>query len=538
MQPSKAKKKGSKPPKNAIANGFAIGHLPSVIQIPDEDEPRRIGLDLDAEEFKDKFHDLFCAALSTQRSYGYVFAYTGGAQKSVMGSINFFDLNQNHLASAINLYRSTGANNHLLTVLCGRFTPEQRTIVRNRAILDTALYVDIMTWFIRVSGHPAYADLTPPEECPVPTILEDEANDNNTDAPQNPDVEQEYQGSTYTFTTSNDPTENMGTNSSPEQFTLSMMNRSSPLLLVRGGNYINAQELKLENVFPIQFPFGLGGPTQRRPTAVSKEAALQHYTRLSLKQFMRGDFLLVVLHMMNRIRSFTTGLTTCRSFGLGGHQTFAESISTLTDQQIKIAAENITNNIEDNSVAAQFLRRAETSCRSIGYTAAAARANRRLMYGLTDLLGIPHIFFTISPCDECSTRVRLWANAGMTMTMPSIDDPDNVCMIDYTERRDIRLKYPGACALEYESIIKTLTTLSVTYGYCKNDTETEKKMSDVIGINATDETVVQMFSEYFEQGTFQSDVAEAVINTYYNDAAVVPTSNRLVYVHKHLFNDS
>jgi hypothetical protein len=82
------------------------------------------------------------------------------------------------------------------------------------------------------------------------------------------------------------------------------------------------------------------------------------------------------------------------------------------------------------------------------------------------------------------------------------------------------------------------TTLSVTYGYCKNDTETEKKMSDVIGINATDETVVQMFSEYFEQGTFQSDVAEAVINTYYNDAAVVPTSNRLVYVHKHLFNDS
>eukprot|EP00957_Ditylum_brightwellii_P038214 2888659-Ditylum_brightwellii.AAC.1 len=206
----------------------------------------------------------------------------------------------------------------------------------------------------------------------------------------------------------------------------------------------------LENVFPIQFPFGLGGPTQRRPTAVSKEVALQHYTRLSLKQFMRGDFLLVVLHMMNRIRSFTTGLVTCRSLGLGGDLTFAESISTLTDQQIKRAAENITKNVEDNSVAAQFLRRAETSCRSIGYTAAAARANRRLMYALTDRYGTAHIFFTISPCDECSFRVRVWANAGMTMTMPSIDDPDNVCLIDYKERRDTRLKYPGACALEYE----------------------------------------------------------------------------------------
>jgi len=44
MQPSKAKKKGSKPPKYAIANGFVIGHFPSVIQIPGEVEPRRIGL--------------------------------------------------------------------------------------------------------------------------------------------------------------------------------------------------------------------------------------------------------------------------------------------------------------------------------------------------------------------------------------------------------------------------------------------------------------------------------------------------------------
>mmetsp|Transcript_8806 Transcript_8806/g.14245 ORF Transcript_8806/g.14245 Transcript_8806/m.14245 type:complete len:508 (-) Transcript_8806:717-2240(-) len=466
MQPSKAKKKGSKPPKYAIVNGFVIGHFPSVIQIPGEVEPRRIGLDLDADKFKEKFHDLFCAALSTQRAYGYVFAYTGGAQKLLMGSINFFEMNQNHLASAINLYQSTGANDHLITVLCGRFTPEQHTIIRNRAILDTALYVDMMTWLIRVSGYPAYTDLTPPEECPTPTILEDDANDNNTDDTQNPGVEQEYQGSTYTFTTSNDPSKNMGTNRSPQEFTLSMMNRSSPLLLVRGGNYTNAKELMLENVFPIQFPFGLGGPTQRRPTVISKEVALQHYTRLSLKQFMKGDFLLVVLHMMNRIRSFTTGLVTCRSLGLGGDLTSAESISTLTDQQIKRAAENITKNVEDNSVAAQFLRRAETSCRSIGYTAAATRANWRLMYGLTDRFGTAHIFFTISLCNECSWRVRVWANAGMTMTMPSIDDPDNVCLIDYKERRDTRLKYPGACALEYKSIIQTL--LKKLFGWdCK-----------------------------------------------------------------------
>lgn len=67
----------------------------------------------------------------------------------------------------------------------------------------------------------------------------------------------------------------------------------------------------------------------------------------------------------------------------------------------------------------------------------------------------------------------MWANAGMTMTMPSIDDTtDNVCLIDYTERRDIRLKYPGACALEYESIIKTL--LKKLFGWdCKKQKGTK-----------------------------------------------------------------
>jgi hypothetical protein len=463
--PSRAKKT-NKPPKYAIANGFVIGHLPTVIHIPEEDEPRIVDLDLDGDTFRDKFSDLLCTALSTQRSHGFVFAFTGGAQKSVMGSINFFEMDQNFMGSVINQYRSTGANDHLLCVLCGRFTPAQRTIARNKAILDTKLYVDLMTWFIRVSGHPAYRDLTPPEVCPAPRILEDDANENNTDISQNPDVEGEYQGSTFTYTSSSDPTENASTFSNSSNFASAMINQSSPLLLVRGGNYVNANtELKLENVFPIQFPWGSGGPTQHRPTNMSKEAAIQHYTRLSLKQFMRGDFLLVALTMMNRIRSFKTGIMTCRSLG-NGQQSFAESISTLTDSQIKKAAENITNKVEDDSVAAQFLRRTETSCRSIGYTAAAAKANRRLMYGLCDRFGIPHIFFTISPCDECSWRVRLWANAGTTMTMPSIDDPDNVCLADYTERRDTRLKYPGACALEYESIIKTL--LKKLFGWdCK-----------------------------------------------------------------------
>ena len=80
------------------------------------------------------------------------------------------------------------------------------------------------------------------------------------------------------------------------------------------------------------------------------------------------------------------------------------------------------------------------------------------------------------------------------------------------------------------------SSISVVWGHLNNDAETEKKMSDVIGVAATDEIVAQMYNEHFEQETFKSDVAKAVINTYYNDAEVVSTTKRLVWIHKRLFN--
>jgi hypothetical protein len=448
-KPSSAEKTPN-PPKFAIANGFAIGHLPSILKIQGEDEPRATNLD------ESKLSDLMCVAMSTQRYLGYVFAFTGGAHQSVIGNHTFFETDQQHMGSVINHYRSIGANDHLLCVICGRFTKSQRQIAREQATLNTKLYVDLMTWFIKESNHPAYEGLTPPESCPAPQIIEDAETDNNTDQPQNPQVENQYQGGTFTFTSSNDPTESTGTYPSNTSFASAIMNQSSPLLLVRGGDFVNSRDLLLENVFPVQFPFGTGGPKQKRPTAVSEEACLQHYMRLSLPQFMRGDFILVVLTMMNRIRSFKTGIITARARGLNEQQTLAESISTLTADQIRLAAENIDNNIEDNSAAAKFLRHANTSCKSIGYMPAAASTNRRLMYGLCDRYGIPHIFFTISPDDACNWRVCLWANAGCNLTMPSLDCDESICILDCKMRRDARIKYPGACATEYRSIIQTL----------------------------------------------------------------------------------
>ena len=75
---------------------------------------------------------------------------------------------------------------------------------------------------------------------------------------------------------------------------------------------------------------------------------------------------------------------------------------------------------------------------------------------MTHVRSMPHIFFTICPDDERSWRVRLWANAGCNMTMPSLDCDESICIYDCKMRRETRIRYPGACATEYQSVIQTL----------------------------------------------------------------------------------
>ncbi len=60
LKPSNTKDAGSKPPKHAITNGFAIGNIPSTLLIDDKPEPRQTGLE------NKHISDIMCAAIARQ----------------------------------------------------------------------------------------------------------------------------------------------------------------------------------------------------------------------------------------------------------------------------------------------------------------------------------------------------------------------------------------------------------------------------------------------------------------------------------------
>ena len=122
------------------------------------------------------------------------------------------------------------------------------------------------------------------------------------------------------------------------------------------------------------------------------------------------------------------------------------------------------------------MQRIETSCKSIGYTAAAAKSNRRNMYAMCDRYGLPGIFFSLTPDDEGSFRVQLYAGAGVSHEMQSLHCSDADCVMDFRISRDTRIKYTGAYAIEYQSIVQIV--LKVLFGW---DSEQQQGSKVVFG---------------------------------------------------------
>ncbi len=242
----------------------------------------------------DGLKDILKAMVAPLRPYSCVFAYSGGAQKSLRGNYQFFEMDPNRLGGVMNHLNQAGSGKHIYCVLCGRMTPDQKQIVRKRSQIDTQLYIDILTWFVKESGHPGYLNTSILEDCHQTLLVEDNPTKNNTDDPSDKTMEANYKGGTYYFSTAQDPSQHTSVYRSSDNFALAMFQRSAPTLLAYGCTYAKNADMKIENILPFAFPFGIGGPKMKQRVKVSLEQCIQVYMCLSLEQFMEGPTILVM----------------------------------------------------------------------------------------------------------------------------------------------------------------------------------------------------------------------------------------------------
>ena len=147
---------------------------------------------------------------------------------------------------------------------------------------------------------------------------------------------------------------------------------------------MNMKELKVEDVLPFAFPFGLGGPSCSRQTQISQEACFQRYFRLAMPQFMRGDAIIVLGHMYGRILTYRSGVMICRSLING--VTLGKTLSRFT-------SENLADISPTNEAMDSLLKAITTSCRALGHTPEAAQFAQKCYFALIDHFGLNSLFF-------------------------------------------------------------------------------------------------------------------------------------------------
>ena len=406
---SSKKKTQNHPPKFAIANGFVIGSFPTEIE-RNTDNGKKKKMKIHSSELT----DLMKAMVAPIRPYGSIFSFTGGCQKCIRGNYQFFEMDQNRLGGVIHQLNKSGIGEHIYCVLCGRMTPDQKKIARQRSKVDTTLFIDIMNWFVKESGHQGFKDIKIPQECPQPLLVQDKDTINNTDNSSIPDIETSYESGTYFFSSAQDPSKATSVYGSPEKFALAMFQRSAPTLLAYGGTYANTTDAPVENILPFTFPFGMGGPKMKRRVPISLQLCIQYYLRLSLPQFMEGPTILVLNHIYNRQMSYLSGVMTCKTNVNG--ISLGQRLSTLSIQDLEKIKDNNTSDL--NQETQGLLKAISTSCKAMGHTDEASKYARRNCFAMLDFFGLNSLFLTTTPDDECSFRVRLYANPNIWVSTP------------------------------------------------------------------------------------------------------------------------
>jgi hypothetical protein len=132
----------------AIANGAMFGEAPSVLT---------------------DLNDAELALVSLARTNKHVFAFYGGAHKSMCGWHNMYENDVTGIARTLSQATELGGRDDILCVLMGPFTPVQREYVKSRMMIRVDCVLNALRWLKR--NNPLYNNITMPSESELPRAV-------------------------------------------------------------------------------------------------------------------------------------------------------------------------------------------------------------------------------------------------------------------------------------------------------------------------------------------------------------------------------
>jgi hypothetical protein len=224
-----------KPPKYAISNGFAIGHLP--INIAKSITP------------------LVNNLVAPVRAFNYFVSFNGGKEQKITGNFTFFaqDVAQNIGA----LQHTSLANNNpsIFIVLMGSFTRGQLEKIRTQGTYNVETFRDVYRFLHTNNDY--YSTFPPVDNVPLPRVEHIRLNEDHVEDEEsvNPNLEENICWK-YWFPTTEDPNNTSGIYQNQSDFARALFTGETPTLFYHPTKIVSYAQLS--QLIPLAFPFGTG----------------------------------------------------------------------------------------------------------------------------------------------------------------------------------------------------------------------------------------------------------------------------------------
>ena len=451
---NKTKKSIRLPPKDAIANGYLIGEPPKILR---------------------ELNDIELALVSNVRIHAHVFNYFGGQHKCISGWHTLFRNPCANHAIDLNTLMSGGMDGHIYVVLSGPFTPNQVAVTKAATAVDPKKVISALSWLVENNYH--YKDVKIPleENVPLPILLEQQALEQSMDIGienkvnmavifPDKDLPEPTNGG---FKTQEDFRKFVSKHQSGHWDSKFIANHGEQRLVDYKGDAI-------AQAFPLLFPYGHSGLEEdaavkmmsqrrgyRKQMGRKRLDVFRKYLQHRKQGFHSAMFNLITENMILRETVYQSVVMKCNT-KRSETQRMGELFGSFTSKDLLGAISDArSRNPRQWSArgANQYLRSIHAACQQLPHSNEAVEENRKVYFSYLMRFGMPALMLTVTPDDERSLRVIVYAvrkDDASSLLDGSVDVSkldDSQIILEHKICTEARAKHPGLCAEEYSRVI-------------------------------------------------------------------------------------
>ncbi len=404
------------------------------------------------------------AFITPIKTRGFCFTYTGGQQKQLKGSLSYFRIDKGEISQVADTLSNAGLSNNVIFLIYGQITPQQHKKALSKSFIRTKYVIDAIQWLkknnlewkkINTTIHEAIFAQKPIviDHTKIVDSVSESIESQESYEVFFPDAEASKLQSNNNILCA---LQNTISNSVKSQHNINLKCNFTKFTVE------DFNDNSIVNTCLLQFPYGIGGLYEYRlnakghiSTYMDVQQYIRHLTRISQPHFHHNLFVLVLYNVYIKQKMYKTSLWRVRN------NVDTKTIATdLTMDDIQSAINKKINKSKSDSfnTGSKLLDSIDAVSGNIPHTNEAARTARKCAEAMQHHLGCPSYFLTVTPDDDNSYFVQVYAETIVDDKQPLSSLSEETFYDRANMRTILRLKYPGICALQFEYFLDIIIT--------------------------------------------------------------------------------